>query len=305
MHNSGEDSPFLGEYQNESKNSAPHPLPTQSKWRTLLSGSLILNAILLLLVIPSLSWTLSRRSHQECSCSTSTHDSQNVMNGDIKKTSAYSPLLDQVDFNVHFERFNGRIHDNTTIYRMDPSPEVDAAWDRLSAEGFEIITVGEEDVILTGKTPGLSVKAPSSWGLGDKAYVAQVDVFHQIHCLNELRKEIHFDYYYSQDGALNHSSLPPEHMEHKKHCIHMLLQNLMCHADVEIITHNWVHYDIADQPNRPFAEPFADFNVIKKCRDFDALLEWAEENAVHDLKHKWAELKLPEGTQFVQGDGYF
>lgn len=168
----------------------------------------------------------------------------------------------------------------------------------MSAEGFEVITVDEESVIQLGKTPGLSVKAPPSWGRGTEACVAQVDVFHQIHCLNELRKEIHFEHYYP-------TGVTPDHAEHKKHCVHMLLQNLMCHADVEIITHNWVHYDIASQPNRPKAEPFADFNVIKKCRDFEALLEWTHRNGVEDPGKRWGELKMPEGAEFVEGDGYF
>ncbi|KAI9146894.1 Oxidase ustYa [Paramyrothecium foliicola] len=226
-------------------------------------------------------------------------------NQDLKRISSYSPLLDEIDISLHSQRFNGRIHDNTSIFRQDPSPEVDAAWDRLTAEGIEIITVSEDAVILSGKTPGLSIKAPDSWGRGPQAYVAQVDVFHQIHCLNELRKEINFDYYYGSDSRLNRTSLPTDHIEHQKHCIHMLLQNLMCHADAGIVTHNWVHYEVADQPTRPYAEPFADFNVIKKCRNFDALLDWAQENAIKDLPKRWAELKMPEGAEFVSGDGYW
>ena len=197
-------------------------------------------------------------------------------------------------------RFNGRLRDNSSIYRADPSPEADAAWDRLSAEGFEIVTVDEEDILAIGKKPGLSVKAPLSWGRGDHAYVAQVDVFHQVHCLNELRKAANFEYYYG-----NGDQLLPNYKDHQNHCIHMLLQNIMCHADIEIITHNWVHYDIPDQPNRPFAEPFADFNTIKKCRDYEALLGWMEDNSIKDLGDRWAELHMPEGTEFVEGDGYF
>ena len=229
------------------------------------------------------------------------------MNSQLLTQASIAPLFDEIDIGMHSQRFNGRIHDNTSIYRQDPSEEVDAAWDRLMAEGSEIVTVDEEAVVRSGKTPGLSVKAPSSWGRGDQAYIAQVDVFHQIHCLNELRKEIHFDYYYGNDSRLNgtKSAKTNEHAEHKKHCIHMLLQNLMCHADLDIITHNWVHYNITDQPNRPYAEPFADFNVIKKCKDFDAILNWTEKHAVHDLAKRWKELEMPEGAEFVNDDGYW
>ena len=206
------------------------------------------------------------------------------------------------------KRLNGRLHDNTTIWRLDPSPEVDQAWDTISAEKYEIITVSSAAISHSSKNPSLSVKAPTSWNRGTDAYPAQVDVFHQIHCLNELRKEMHFDYYYSDKfpvGPDGKRTIPVEHQEHKKHCLHMLLQNIMCHADVDVITHNWVHYEDIGQPDRPYAEPFADFNLQKQCRDFGGLLEWVKGNAVEDLERKWSGLEMPEGAQFVEGDGYF
>ncbi|ODA76938.1 hypothetical protein RJ55_07454 [Drechmeria coniospora] len=267
----------------------------------MLGASVALN-VLLLSVLGLGLWTVSRT---KCPAAADARHDQKALNGDLKKTSSYSPLLDLVNLEPHAVRFNGRLHDNTSIYRLDPSPEVDKAWDDISAEGFEVITVDEAAVLQSGKSPRLSVKAPESWGLGDGAYLAQVDVFHQIHCLNELRKEIHFDYYYGGDGRLNGTSRPADHLHHKKHCIHMLLQNLMCHADVDIITHNWVHYEHINQPNRPYAEPFADFNLVKQCRNFDALLEWTRKNALDKLAERWHGLEKPEGTEIVQGDGYF
>lgn len=177
---------------------------------------------------------------------------------------------------------------------MPPSPDVDAAWDELSAEGFEAITVPVTAIMSARKDPSLSLQAPASWGLDRDAYIVQIDVFHQIHCLNELRKEIHYDYYYKE---------PPSalHREHKGHCIHILLQNLMCHSDLDIITHNWVHNDRIPEPKE---RPFPDFNVVKQCRDFDAILEWTKENAVKNLNEKWNALRIPSGMQLVPGDGY-
>jgi hypothetical protein len=74
---------------------------------------------------------------------------------------------------------------------MPPSPEVDAAWNWLSGEDVQLVTVSREDIVKSGKDATLAVEAPPSWGLGKDAYIAQVEVFHQIHCLNELRKELH------------------------------------------------------------------------------------------------------------------
>lgn len=183
-------------------------------------------------------------------------------------------------------------------------------WDLISAEGFEVTTASSSSIKNSGKDPLLAVQAPESWGRGDDAYLVQIDAFHQIHCLNELRKGIYYDYYYkerySKDGKTNGDSPPAEHYIHKNHCVHILLQNIMCHADVDIIPHNWVHYEGINQPNRPWAEPLADFNSVKMCRDFEGLLGWAQKTAVQDLAKKWHDLKYPAGAPVLDGSsGYF
>ena len=49
----------------------------------------------------------------------------------------------------------------------------------------------------------------------------------------------------------------------------MLLQTLMCHADLDMITSGKV---------RGAPGPFPDFSVEQKCRDFEEILRWKEEN---------------------------
>jgi Mycotoxin biosynthesis protein UstYa len=215
-----------------------------------------------------------------------------------------APLFDEIDLLPRMLKFNGMIHDNSSVFRGDPSPEVDRAWDLVSAEGREIILVPATAVLQSNMDPSVSVKAPPAWDYGDNAYIAQVDVFHQIHCLNELRKEIDFDYYYRDKypGGI----APKEHKWHKKHCLHILLQNLMCHADVDSITHKWIHYTgVSGENGRPFVEPIADFNVVKQCRNFNGLLAWVYENAVQDLGARWHELKAPKNVTLAGTDGYF
>src|SRR3569833_851711 len=190
-----------------------------------------------------------------------------------------------------FRSFNGALRDNSTIWRQPPSPEVDEAWDYISTEGFEIITVSETDVVNSGKDPTISLKAPSSWGAGDDAYIAQVEVFHQIHCLIELRKAMDYEYFYKS---------PPDelHMSHKRHCIHLLLQSLMCSADVGNITHNWVRNENIPEPK---IRPMPDFNVVKKCADFDGLLEKTKKKTKKEHKQKFSHLRYVPGVDIVPG----
>ncbi|KAK3317706.1 hypothetical protein B0T19DRAFT_469476 [Cercophora scortea] len=216
------------------------------------------------------------------------------LNEDLKKTSAYSPIFDSLNLNPKMLTFNGALRDNSSIWRKPPSPEVDKAWDYLATEGLELITVSSDDLRKSGKDPEKCVKAPTSWGEGSDAYIAQIETFHQIHCLNELRKSMYYDYYYKT---------PPNELytSHKAHCVHMLLQVIMCSADVGLISHNWVHNERIQEPK---TRPMADFNMVKKCRDFDALLDWAREKGTKDLSRKWKLLKHEPGMPIVPGDGY-
>ncbi|KAH0386197.1 hypothetical protein KCU92_g2900, partial [Aureobasidium melanogenum] len=220
------------------------------------------------------------------------------------ETDYPSPFFEQIDTDLHDVTFHGAVHDNSSIFRQPPSAIVDEAWNRVAATGFEITRTSAEALSLTGKDPSTCVKAPADWQLGSDAYLVQIDVFHQIHCLNELRKELYSDHYYNEDYR---AQVPwSVHIAHKQHCVHILLQNLMCHADLEVIPHHWIHYSTINQLGRPETEPLADFSVHKKCRNFDAILAWAEGVSVKDLAAKWPKLRAPAGSKVFDGkEGYF
>lgn len=49
----------------------------------------------------------------------------------------------------------------------------------------------------------------------------------------------------------------------------MVRQDIMCNADVGVVTYDWV-----DQ----FRDPLADFNLYKKCRKVDKIMDWLDKN---------------------------
>jgi hypothetical protein len=55
------------------------------------------------------------------------------------------------------------------------------------------------------------------------------------------------------------------------HCIDIIRQSLMCNADAGIFSYIWVE---------GYPKPFPDFSVNHNCRNFDAVLKWAEEKQV-------------------------
>ncbi|KAJ8133445.1 hypothetical protein O1611_g176 [Lasiodiplodia mahajangana] len=205
-------------------------------------------------------------------------------NGSSSPPFAYSPVLNHIDLPFSPKQVSAQRYHNQSIYVDQPSPEVDAAWDRI--QEAMIWGISKDDMRRVGKDPGKSVKYDPAWGFGDDLYMVEVDVFHQIHCLNVLRKSLvtNYDYYWGRKWGFE----PPiDFRTHLRHCTSLLLQNLMCHADVEVITHEW---------NEEQPWPFPDFGVMKQCRDFDALLQWAEANTLPNARSRYMKHRPPTGS---------
>ena len=190
--------------------------------------------------------------------------------------------------------------ETTSIYIQDPSPEVDAAWDLISAESSSIVTISRAEALALGRDPEIIVKSPEDWGMGDNAYPAQIDVFHEIHCLDILRKEMvstnldlcelmkkltdlaqYWDYYFRPEYG-NPEDAHYLHVRHKRHCLRIVLRTIMCNVDVDIVTHNWY---------RGTYRPIADFENPRTCWNFEGLLQWSQDHAVRDDHEKWRSIK--------------
>ncbi|KAI5927173.1 hypothetical protein F4810DRAFT_707123 [Camillea tinctor] len=171
----------------------------------------------------------------------------------------YSPVEDIIRYeNVVFSTGFG--HERTE-YQGPPTPERDALWDDLY--GFGISRIPRESA---SKLVNKTVPIPGEPG----QYVIQLNVFHQLHCLNMIRKSLYSDVEY-----------PPDHelmgIEHIEHCYDALRQSLMCSADVTPLPWQWVE---EVQEAKEVAR------VAHTCRDFEAVRTWAKENAVIHFDRK-------------------
>ncbi|KAK3934703.1 hypothetical protein QBC46DRAFT_223217, partial [Diplogelasinospora grovesii] len=203
----------------------------------------------------------------------------------LKETSAPSPVLNALEIPLITKIMNGSLI-SSSVWRALPSPEVDLAWSRISTRSP--IAISRSDLLKLGKDPADAARFSPSFGFKEgEDYIAKVDVFHQIHCLNMLRMNLdqNYDYYHSK----NERSVGGEGFGelHVTHCLQTLLENLMCTGNVDVYTHTWV-----DAQKLPYAE----FGIQKKCRDFDAILAWQEEHSVSMERVLNAEdLGPPEG----------
>jgi Mycotoxin biosynthesis protein UstYa len=181
-------------------------------------------------------------------------------------------MHNRVPLSYSTQKVNGTLlNTHDSIYRRSPSPEVDAAWERLA--NIDATFISGADVLALGKDVSKVAKYPDDFGLGPDAYVAELDVMHLIHCLNALRRDVYFSHYF---GSKYPDGQPSElHRVHSDHCIYVLLQNLMCNANVDVITLDWVEGQ---------KHPFPDFSINHKCINFDSILQWQEEHAVDRTK---------------------
>ncbi|KAK1969087.1 hypothetical protein LY78DRAFT_745305 [Colletotrichum sublineola] len=200
----------------------------------------------------------------------------------LRLTSWYSPVFDQTQIDIIEKRVNGSLLNmDNSIFRAPPSPEVDAAWERISSLMPHVIST--EDVVRLGKDPSKTARYPEDWGFGPDAHVAELDILHTIHCLNAIRRDVHWRHYFIDDYP--DGNFPELHRVHTDHCIYVVLQNLMCGATPDIITQSWVEGQL---------HPFPDFNINKKCNNFDAILAWHEDTMINDSA-RFATMRIPPG----------
>ncbi|KAK7964018.1 hypothetical protein PG988_010992 [Apiospora saccharicola] len=186
----------------------------------------------------------------------------------------------------------------TSVYRGPPGPETDAAWARVA--NSEMIVVSTADIVRLGKDPATTVRAPAAWGLGPDAHLGVFDVFHQVHCLNALRRGIYYEHYFAPALGANKTEVFYNHMGH---CMSILLQNIMCAASLDVITHSirrGAEADVGAVTDwvRGHRLPVPDFSIQHQCRDIEAVVEWQEKNKVdYEI---WSTMKAPEGANMLE-----
>ncbi|KAL9128733.1 MAG: hypothetical protein Q9217_002640 [Psora testacea] len=206
----------------------------------------------------------------------------NELNHALRQVSSYSPILNDVRIPLVDRQVQGGLFPGSDqlLGRREPGPETDEIWQNYEIQRNFVLS--REEVISLGKDPQKTAKYPDEmFDLGNDAYIGGMDIFHQLHCFDAIRQEAFKDYYW--DGEKYHmegygpESGPPKrrHTEifwlHLRHCTDIILQSLMCNADATMTTYMWLETQ---------EKPFPDFSVNRKCRDFGALEQWRDENAL-------------------------
>ncbi|KAK7052482.1 hypothetical protein R3P38DRAFT_2860578 [Favolaschia claudopus] len=158
----------------------------------------------------------------------------------------YSPAHEAVEYGITTYTIGG-----DKRFHIPPSPALDQAWSDLYNFGISQIPKSQA-VLLPNKTHPIP---------GDPLnYIAELDVFHNLHCLNMIRKGLHTEYY--NDA--------PE-IEHLDHCIDWIRQALMCAGDTSVIVWQW-------DPKKN--QTIFQGDVAHTCRNFDKLRDWGKHHKI-------------------------
>ncbi|KAK8048069.1 hypothetical protein PG996_016133 [Apiospora saccharicola] len=190
---------------------------------------------------------------------------------DATNQDHYSPASHLVQY-THRE-FTMGLSDNRTRYEAAPSPEADAAWNDLYSMGIVAIS-RDEASRLHEKTQPLPHDP-------EGRYVVSMSVFHDLHCLNRLRKQL-FPGYYTQFRIDNRTESDVEHI---MHCIDSLRQSTLCHADL-----TW------SEGHQAYKPKIAGDHV---CKNLEAIQDWARDHAgleQWDTKHRAVNDPLDSAT---------
>ncbi|KAI9733819.1 MAG: hypothetical protein M1818_007086 [Claussenomyces sp. TS43310] len=168
----------------------------------------------------------------------------------------YSPAEEAIEYQTVV--FSSAFNKHKSKYQGPPTDETDEAWDQL----YNAVGISRIDKMSAMQLPNHTAPIP-----GDSDhYIVGLDVFHQIHCLNNLRQLIWPERYQSLEQHVSDPADHEEHINHLDHCVDSLRQSLMCHSDISTLWWEWI-------PSNQRTLAHAD--TTHTCRNFDKIWQWA------------------------------
>ncbi|RDW81842.1 hypothetical protein BP6252_02954 [Coleophoma cylindrospora] len=181
-------------------------------------------------------------------------------------TQLATPRLKTHDFTkdaikLEIRPFDDTFNDETgSVFRGEPRPELNNAWKQL-LHGYD--TRVPTSVWVPDATENRTLVDIGD-GSGDR--YATLAVLHELHCIRTLRQYLLPDYY-----PEIYEFFKPDDDEvigvHIDHCLDILRQSSMCHADMTLVPYEW------------WSETPVPQNVINTphlCANWDSVYNWAE-----------------------------
>ncbi|KAI0867571.1 hypothetical protein GGS24DRAFT_515174 [Hypoxylon argillaceum] len=147
--------------------------------------------------------------------------------------------------------------DGPNPFTGKPRPELDEAWRKIIApitikvSGSELNRFSEGDSTIAFKD-----------GSG---YIAELAVYHELHCVKRVRRYLSLEYYYPNMTAADRV----REDSHIDHCLEYWRESAMCRGDTTLGTFFW-------RDGVPTSRVYTD----NECVDWNALDNWARQRKV-------------------------
>lgn len=158
------------------------------------------------------------------------------------------------------------LDENETRYVGEPSPAIDAAWNDLLHAQYVALEDREAQQIPVEHRAKI-------WHGGDEFDFMELGVFHNLHCLNEIRTVLDQRKHEYHNPKIGRNRRDGRHHTihtgrvHLDHCIDQIRQALMCHSDLT---------PVPMMPVEGMPDTFLGNGEAHTCRDFDAIWKWVE-----------------------------
>ncbi|KAK3331672.1 hypothetical protein B0T19DRAFT_413740 [Cercophora scortea] len=158
-------------------------------------------------------------------------------------------------------------------WNLPPSDELDEAWKdllyplNLRVSGTELDLVGENRTNAARVTGG--------------DYLGVMGVYHNLHCLNALRVQLHWDYYEAKSLKLSKIASNVSISGHIAHCIDSIRQALTCHPNMAVAVSDYVN-----DPSFYVSEDVRNSATVQ-CVNWDSLHGWAKQRALVAGEYKF------------------
>ncbi|KAI1428154.1 hypothetical protein F5Y12DRAFT_733886 [Xylaria sp. FL1777] len=166
---------------------------------------------------------------------------------------SWSPLQDVVEYEVSTEHATDPGH--YSVYAGPPSEEQEEAWDRLITPVY--FNISRDELSRAGESFEHIIE------LTEGGYIASVAVYHELHCLRNLRLYVFRDRYYPNLTESQHHYLKT----HLDHCLEVLRISTMCHGNTAINSYRW--------DTETIDKPLTKSNSSSVCVKWSSIEDWS------------------------------
>ncbi|BCS02759.1 oxidase ustYa family protein [Aspergillus luchuensis] len=170
----------------------------------------------------------------------------------VKPKLSYSPARTAIKYEPR--RLYRDIDHND--FTGDPRPEFDAAWNHLLQP--MTIKISKEEL---SNLPDSSIAFKDGSG-----YIAELAVYHELHCIKRLRRHFHLDRYYPNMTADEWE----REQTHVNHCLEYWREAAICRGDTTLSTFQWLG-------GLPYSRVYSDH----ECVNWATLDGWARGRMVN------------------------